>query len=242
LETALLGAHEKGTMLSDLIDRFDPSKAPPWPQLEGTLTADSLVLGPIDLQHLSAAVQILPASAQITSLDAIVFGGSVSATGSLLKPATIQDKPDYTFEGDFQRLNVADVGHVLGLRWTGQPLGGHGKVELSGYTDRDLAASAKGTLHFETSNGSIAAVVQPAFPKNAAGDAPEAALVPAALTRFDDLTADATIADGAITLGQTRVTSGAKKQSVEASITFGEPPKVIFPAPPAPKETRMKKR
>ena len=231
LETALLGAREKGTLLSDLIDRFDPSKAPPWPQLEGTLTADSLVLGPVELQHLSAAVQILPASAQITSLDANVFGGSVSATGSLLKPATVQEKPDYTFEGDFQKLNVADVGRVLGLLWTGQPLAGHGKVELSGYTDRDLAASAKGTLHFEARNGSIAAVVQPALPKNAAGDAPEAALVPAALTRFDHLTADATIGNGAITLGQTRVTSGAKKKLVEASITFGEPPKVIFAVP-----------
>ena len=67
-----------------------------------------------------------------------------------MKPATARDKPGYSFEGDFERLNVADLGRLLGLRWTGQPLGGQGKVELSGYTDRDLAGSAKGTLQFET--------------------------------------------------------------------------------------------
>ena len=242
LETALLGARQKGTLLSDLIDRFDPSKAPPWPQLEGTVNADSLVLGPVELQHLSAAVRILAASAQITSLDANLFGGTVSASGSLLKPATTEDKPDYTFEGDFEKLNAADVGRLMGLGWAGQPLSGHGKVELSGYTDRDLAASAKGTLHFEAHNGAIAALKPPARKTAAADDAPKPETVPPALTRFDHLTADATIARGAITLGQNQVTAGAKRRSVAATITFGEPAKVSFAALPAQRETRSEKR
>ncbi len=60
-------------------------------------------------------------------------------------------------------------------------------------------------------------------------------LIPAALTRFDRWTADATIANGNIQMGQNQIISGFRKQSVEATITFGDPPQLIFPAP---KETR----
>ncbi len=58
LQSALLGAREKGTLLSDLIDRVHPSSAPPWPQLEGTVTADSLILGPVTLQGVSTSLRI----------------------------------------------------------------------------------------------------------------------------------------------------------------------------------------
>ena len=239
LETALLGAREEGTMLSDLIERFHPSSAPPWPQLDGTVAVDSLVLGPVTLQQVSATLRILPASAEITSFDAGLLGGTVHATGSLQKPATDQDKPDYTFEGDFQKLNAADVGRLVGLRWTGDSLDGNGKVELTGYTDKDLASSAKGTLHFEARQGAIAALKPPsAVDAASAGDAPKAAAFPAALTRFSGFTADATIADGAITFSQDQVTSGARKRSVQAIITFGDPPTLTFPAP---KEARTQK-
>jgi hypothetical protein len=228
LETALLGAHEKGTLLSDLIDRFDPAKAPAWPQLEGTLTADSLALGAVNLEHVSAVMRILPASAEITSLDGSLLGGDVHATGSLLKPATIQDKPSYAFEGDFEKLNAGDVGRLLGLRWTGQPLSGNGKVELAGYTDRDLGASAKGTIHAESREGAIAALRQaPAGKIAAAGNVAKPVPMPVALGRFDHLTADATIANGGM---KAQVGTGAKKRLVEATITFGEPAKVSFAA------------
>lgn len=240
LETALLGAREKGTLLSDLIERFHPSSAPPWPQLEGTVATDSLVLGPVTLEQVSAALRILPASAEISSFDATLLGGSVHATGSLQKPATDQDNPDYTFEGDFNKLNAADVGRLVGLRWTGDSLDGNGKVELSGYTDKDLAASAKGTLHFETRQGMIAVLKTPPALKDAsAGDTPEAAPVPTALNRFNRFAADATIANGAITFSQDQVSSGARKRSIQAAITFGDPPTLSFGAG---REPRAQKR
>ena len=148
-QTALLGAKEKGTLLSDLIHRIHPSSAPPWPQLQGTVTADSLVLGPVTLQAVSAAIRILPTGVQITSLDAGLLGGRIHATGSLLKPATDRDKPAYSFEGQFRKLSAPAVGALLGLRWAGGGFDGNGKIELSGYSANDLAASAKGALHFE---------------------------------------------------------------------------------------------
>jgi hypothetical protein len=225
-ESALLGARAKGTLLSNLINRLHPSTAPSWPQLEGTVTADSLVLGPVTLQNVAASLRIVPAGAEITSFDGALFGGSVHLAGTLTKPASDRDKPDYALGGDFQKLNAADVGRLLGLRWTGGALSGNGNLEVSGYTSADLALSAKGDLHFESGQGSISSA------KSAvAGGAIKSDPIPAGLARFDHWTADSTIADGAIKLGQNQVSEGNRKHSVEASITFGDPPQITSPSP-----------
>jgi AsmA family/AsmA-like C-terminal region len=234
LQSALLGAKEKGTLLSDLIDRLHPSSAPPWPQLEGTVTADSLILGPVTLQEVSTSLRIVPTGAEISSLDASIFGGTVHLEGSLTKPATDRDKLAYSLSGDFQKLNAEDVGRLLGLRWTGAALSGNGNLDLSGYTGDDLAASANGTLHFEARRGTIADART-----LTTGTQFKPPNTPAALARFDRWTADATIANGDIQLGQNLITSGFRKQSVEATITFGDPPQLSFPAP---KETRAEGR
>ncbi|MGA2206600.1 MAG: AsmA family protein [Terracidiphilus sp.] len=234
LESALLGAREKGTMISNLIDRFHPSSAQPWPQVEGTIKTDSLILEPVTLQGVTAAVRILPGSVGITSLDGSLFGGAVHLAGTLTRPATDQDRPEYTLNGDFEKVNAADLGRLLGLRWTGGTVSGSGNVELSGYTDKDLAASAKGTVHFECRQGSIAAA------KTAnAGETTKPSPIPLALAHFDRWAGDASIANGAIRLGPNQVVSGARKRSVEAAITFGDPPRVSFPAL---KETPAEKR
>ena len=222
LESALLGAQEKTTMLSDLINRMHPAASPPWPALEGTVQADSLALGPVTLQGVSASLRVLPTGVEITNVDAGLFGGSIHLAGSLLKPATDQEKPDYTFEGDFQELDVTSIGALLGLRWAGAPLNGNGKIELAGYTGEDLAASAHGALHFECRRGAIG---------NQPSESSKAGSVPASLGRFDRWTADAAIANGGLTLDQNLVSAGARKQSVQATVTFGDPPEVSFAAP-----------
>lgn len=213
VQTAILGVEKpEGTLLSSLIDRLHPSSAPPWPKLEGTVKASSLALGPVTLHDASATVEIDPTGAKIGDLRAKALGGTVEASGSLERPASDQDKPDYTLEGRFEDLSPAAVGQLIGLRWTGSPLSGSGKVELAGYTASDLAGSAKGTLHFECGRG---AVVSSA----------------AALARFDRWTADAAIANGAITLGDNAVVETGQKHAVEAALKFGEPPRVVFQAP-----------
>ena len=238
LQATLLGAREKSTLLSGLIDRFHPSTAPPWPQLEGTITADSLVLGPVTLDSVSAAVRIQHTGIEFTSLDAGLLGGSIHASGSLVKPATDQDKPAYTFEGDFQELGAEDLGTLLGLRFAGGGFNGNGKIELSGYSDKDLAASAKGTLHFEWRQGAVSD--QPSdLSKPGPVPAAPGGSVPAALAHFDRFTSDASIGSGAITLGQNDVVSETREKTVQATITFGDPPQVTFTAP---KEAHAAKR
>jgi AsmA protein len=223
LQTAILGVHEQGSLLSGLIDRLHPSSAPLWPRLQGTVKADSLVLGPVTLRQPSATVRIDPDGAKITDLDAGLLGGQVQLSVSLEKPASDQDKPAYQLDGSFQKVSPPALGQLIGLRSTGEAVSGNGKVEFSGYTAADLAASAKGTLHFEWDRGAITA---PAATRSTRPTA-----FPPALARFDHWTADAAIANNAITLGQNQVHRAGRDQTVAGSLTFAEPPRVTFTRP-----------
>jgi hypothetical protein len=221
LQAAILGAHEKGTLLSTLIARFRPassSNAPAWPPLEGTVKADSLVLGPVTLTDATAALRILATGAEITDLDADLLGGHVHGGGTL-STASDETRPVYTLEGHFENLSPIEVGQMLGLKWSGGVFQADGKIELSGFSYTDLAASAKGSLHFDWRHGVVAA-------QNGASSETDA--IPEPLTRFDRWTADADIANGAATLKDNEVMQGARKRAVEGTLTFGDPPKVSF--------------
>ena len=223
-QAAVLGAPEKGTLLSSLVDRLHPSAAPVWPPLEGTVNADSLVLGPVTLRDATADLRILPAGAEIESLDASLLGGSVHGAGAL----ETGDKPVYTLTADFEKLNAVAVGQLLGENWRGGPIHAHAKIQISGYTDKDLIASASGTLHLEWRHGSVGPV---ATRTKAIPQAPDR---PANLASFDRWTADAEIAGGKITLGQNEVLQAGRKHAVEAVVTLAEPPKVTFTVPKQP--------
>jgi hypothetical protein len=146
----------------------------------------------------------------------------VQAAGTL----STGDKPFYSLQAHFLRLSPAAVGQLLGLRWSGGAFGANGQLDLTGYTDKDLATSAKGTLHFEWRNGAVAA---------AAGSGS----VPPLLARFDRWTADAEIANGTITLKQSQVLEGDRKRTVDASVTLADPPRITFAGA---KVTHLKKR
>jgi hypothetical protein len=220
LQEAILGAREPGTLLSELIDRLRPSSAPAWPQLEGTVKADSLILGPVTLEDPSATLRILDDGAEITGLDADLLGGHVHGGGTL----HTGEKPSYTLSGQFEKLSPVEVGQLVGLRWSGGAFDADGKIDLSGFTAKDLAASAKGTVHFEWRHGAVAA---------------EGGSAPAALTRFDRWTGDAEIANGGVQLKQSQVEQGGRRHAVEGTLSFGDPPKVAFGAA---RETVAKKR
>jgi hypothetical protein len=226
LQAAVLGAHEQGTLLSELIARFTPASAPVWPALEGTVQADSLILGPVTLARPSATLRILSTGAEITGLDAEMLGGRVHGSGTL----HTGNKPDYSLEGQFEKLSPAEVGKLLGVHWSGGELDADGKVELSGFTDKDLTASAKGTLHFAWRHGVMS------------GPAAVGHVAAAAMRfegwAFERWTGDTEIANGAITLKQNQMRVGMRKRELEGSVTLGDPPKVRFAAA---KETQAKR-
>lgn len=215
LQAAFLGAHEPGTMLSTLIERLRPTTAPAWPRTEGTIKADSLVLGPVTLHSASASVVTSAKGAEITAFDAGLLGGHVHGTGTFHASGTATDKPAYTLEGQFEKLSPPALGQLLGERWTGGAFDGDGKLELTGFTGSDLAASAKGSLRFEWQHGAVSA-------QGGAGS------IPAALARFDRWTAEAEIANGILTLKQNQVKRGAASVAVQGAVTLADAPKAVF--------------
>jgi AsmA-like protein len=221
LQAALLGAQQKSTGLSALIERFSASAAPAWPRINATVEADSLKLGPVTLDDAEISLRLLPTGAEFTSIEGNLLGGKVHATGKL----TQGDKPAYEFEGSFEKLNGPATCELLSLHCLGGSLEGKGKLELSGFTDSELAASAKGTLHFEWRHGAIEESAATEIPKEVA--------------HFDRWTADAAIANNAAALAASEVQQGTHKSSVSATLTFADPPVVSFAEP---KSIRSAKR
>ena len=209
LQAAILGAHQPGTMLSSLLARLRPS-SPGWPELEGSVQADALTLGPVTLTDATANLRIRTEGTEIASFNATMLGGQLHATGDILPG----EKPDYKLNSHFDQLDPAGLGKLLGMNWSGSAINGKAQVELVGFTDKDLAASAKGSVHFDWPHGSISTAANVERPL--------------ALARFDRWSVDAEIADGAIILKQNQVHRGAKKLLVEGSAAFGDPPRVTF--------------
>jgi hypothetical protein len=215
LQAALLGAQRKSTVLSALIDRFSASSIPAWPRINGTVEANSILLGPVTLEKAAISLRVLPTGAEFTSFEGNLLGGKLHGTGKL----TQGDKPAYAFEGQFEKLSGPAVCELMALRCSGGTVDGKGKIELSGFTDTDLAASAKGTLHFEWRRGAIE--------ENPAAEIQ----IPKALARFDRWSADATIANNAVELAPSEVQQGTHKSSVSVNVTFANPPLVVFAGP-----------
>jgi hypothetical protein len=219
LQAAFLGARKRGTLLSTLIERLHPSAAPVWPRLVGTVKAKSLILGPVTLRDPVATVRTLAdGGGEIAAFEAGLLGGSVHGSGMLQTAGAAQAKPSYALEGQFAKLNPRAVGQLLGLRSSGGDFDGNGKVELTGFTGSDLAASAKGNLHFEWQHGSVGAVSS--LP-----------VVPPILARFDLWSADALIANDVLTLKGNQVRRGTRTQPVQATVTLADPPRIAFAAP-----------
>lgn len=226
LEAAILGAQEPGTLLSELIAKLSLSHSAAWPRLEGTVKADSLSLGQHLLIQPTAILHIAEDRAEISNLDAGLLAGQVHASGTILSGSSDGNKsgkPSYSLSGDFHGISPSEVGQLLGERWSGGPIDGNGKLELSGFTASELAASAHGTLHFDWGQGSMGMAVRPA---DNGGDPPTA--IPPPLARFDHWTADAEIAAGAVTLKENEIRRSGRMSSVSASVSFGDPPRLVF--------------
>jgi AsmA family len=213
LQTTLLGAEKKGTLLSTLIARLTPTSTHTWTAFQGTLKAESLVLGPVTLQQFKADVNVAAAIAEVTSLDAALLGGQIHLTGKVENSV----KPAYSFEGNFENLSATQLCELISLKCTGVSFDGNGSVDLAGYTGKDLASSAKGTLHFDWKKGTVSGQ--------------SAVDVPAVLTRFDHFTGDAEIANSGVTVNENSVQQGSHKGTASATVTFGEPPTVTFAQP-----------
>ena len=214
LQSALLGADNKSTLFSTVLAHLTPSSEHKWPAFQGTLKASSFALGPVMLHDFAAQLRVSADSAELTAVDAGILGGQLHATGKVNNG----DKPAYALEGTFEKVSPPALCQVLELKCSGTSVDGDGKIDLSGFAGKDLATSAKGTLHFDWKKGAII------------GRSGTAEQMPPVLARFDYWSGTAEIANGSVTLKDNQVQTGKRAAAVNASVTFGEPPKVGFSA------------
>jgi hypothetical protein len=221
LQSALLGAREPGTLLTSLIDRFRPATQPNWPAALGTVQADSLLAGPFTFSGASAHVSIEPHGVRISGFEARALGGQVHGTGSLTVPAeqnaSQSGKPSYTLDASFSDVNPAQASQLIAEKWSGGKIDGTLTLALSGFTQADLASSAKGTLNFDWRNGRIGRET----------DQPTDFPLLADFTRWNGT---AKIEKSALTLGENHIRRESRTASASGSLTLGTEPKLTLTA------------
>ena len=218
IQTAFLGAHERSTLLSTLIDRLRSSTPPSWPRLDGTVKAESLILGPVTLHEPAATIATLANGAEITAFDASLLGGHIHGTGTIHTAASAQDKPSYDFEGQFEKLSPQAVGQLLGLRLLRRRL----RRQRQDRTRR-LHGQRPGRIGQWHAPLRVAAWDRRRILR--------LSLLPPALAHFDRWTADAEIANGVLTLKDNQVKRGVRTVSLQATVTLAIPPKIVSSAP-----------
>lgn len=220
LQTALLGASDKKTLLSSLISQFTSSAPPPWPPAHVTVNADAMKLGMVKLQKAKFTLAVHATSADVESFDAKLFDGDVHLTGTV----NAGQRPQYTLTGGLAKADAKQLCAFLNLRCSGAPIDVAGKVTLSGFAAKDLAASAVGKLQLEWASGAVRGWLP------AAGSAAHAQAIPAALADFRHWTADLSMSQARVAFENSQVMRGGKAVAVPAALTFGEPPKLSFHA------------
>jgi hypothetical protein len=236
VQTTLLGIPEKKGLLSPLMDRMRASEKPKWPTVILDVQADSLVLGPTTLLNPAIRMRTDGSDLVLENWEAALLGGTAKGQGrfSWASDGT-SDGLKYALEGDFTKLSATFLGTILqggteedtSAGWSGGPLSGHGSVELSGLTDKQLAASASGTAHFSWPHGSL--------PIRSATSARTAATLESAGSpaevHFDDWSGTVTIHNGQAQLGENAMRQGRHITSITGAIPFGSPAKLVA-APP----------
>lgn len=224
VQASVLGARQPATGIAALIDRFRASSTPAWPQADLTVHSDLLHVGPVSIENAELAMKVQASEVEITQLSGKLLGGNLDGTGKLTKG----DKPAYAFDGQLEKATPAMVCKLFSVHCGGGPIDARGHVELSGFTDQDLASSATGDVHFEWRRGTL----QAADDQNAE--------TPKSLKRFDHWIGDAKIGDNQAAISASEVAQGARKSTVDASITFTDPPAIEFGETAAPAKQAAK--
>jgi AsmA family/AsmA-like C-terminal region len=197
-EAALLGGSGLGGTLKELLARLD-NRSRPWPKLSGTISAGTLNLGELAVQDARASVAIEGNHLQIESLDGRVLGGTLDATGALDASG---NRPHYALDVEVTKANAADLAEIFHEKWGSGQLNLKTHLDLTGYTQDEIASSAKGNFHWDWTHGSLTA--------DSASD----------LARFDRWQAGGVIADKLLTLENSTFTHGKVSLPVTGSISF----------------------
>lgn len=198
-EAALLGGSGRGGTLKDLLARLD-TRSRPWPAMSGTLSASTLKLEELTIHDARTTVAIDGSHVQIESIDGHALGGTLHGSGALDASGT---RPHYALDIEMTKANAAELAELFHEKWGSGLFNLNTHLDLTGYTEDELASSAKGTFHWDWTHGSLST---------------EAA---AELARFDRWQAEGAVAEKLLTLAHSRLTRGKMSLPVTGAISFG---------------------
>lgn len=203
-QATLLGANQHETLLKELLARFEQDRAP-WPEMEGTIEAQTLTLGRMTWHDAQAEIAVDEDTVTLKSLNARALGGEAHLTGTM---ETDGEKPQYSLEATFSHINPTEGGELFHQKWGAGQLNLTTKLTLTGFTAKELLASATGDCQWEWSRGGFLA-------EGAA----------AGLNRFDDWTAKSSINKGTLKIDESQAKHGKQVQALKGTILLAGPPK-----------------
>jgi hypothetical protein len=197
LQSAIMGAGEHGEFLQQILARFDRNKVE-WPALDGSVRTATFMLGPLSLHDASCKLHIEGRKIEFTSIEAHALNGVLQATGVM--DATGRT-PRYTFDTQLLHANASALVPLLHEPPLNGIVSATAHLELAGYSTDDLAQSARGTFHWDWTEGT-------------------ATLAPSSLTHFDHWSADGAIKDQQLIFNQSAIVRGPVRQAVSGTISF----------------------
>jgi uncharacterized protein involved in outer membrane biogenesis len=201
-EAALLGSPQQKSLLSPLIDRMRSTDRPKWPDAAVIAQADSLTLGPATLQKVTVRMRFKGSEIALQDWEAGLLDGSAKGTGNF---SWTGNKPDYSLDGNFTRVNPSALGALLNSPLSGGLLNGSGSVHLIGLSAKELGDSASGQLKFDWTKGTLATASQE--------------------VHFDDWSGTVAIQGGMAQVGQNAMLASRHSSVVAGTIPFNGPAK-----------------
>jgi hypothetical protein len=196
LQSTLLGTGQGGELLRQLLDRIGRHSVP-WPDLAGTVRVGELTTGKLLVHDAVGAVDVSGNSINIRSLNGRLASGTMHLAGSV---NTSGDQPEYKLDVQVTNASPSALATLFEERWGSGVANFSAQLLMSGFDTKELASSAKGTVHWNWTKGSLPAETP--------------------LVHFDQWSADAAIADSTITITHSLLARGQEAIPLSGTISF----------------------
>ena len=147
--TASLRGEDEG-MMQELLNRVR-SRSPDWPLLDGMVHVAHLNLGQVEIANALADVAVHDGNLEVRSLDGRTLGGTLHATGAV----DLASSPSYDAEVQLRRVSAPELAALLKEHWGPGLLDLTCDLTMNGSGSSSLSSSAKGTLHWDWTNGAL---------------------------------------------------------------------------------------
>ncbi len=203
LQSALLGGSGGGEFLRQFLDRIDRHSVH-WPDLSGTIQVGALSTGKLVVRDAVGAVDISGNAIKIRSLNGRVANGTMHLTGAVDASG---EQPEYQLNVQVTNAAPEALANIFEERWGNGVANLSAQLRMSGFSARDLAGSATGTLHWDWNKGGFAA--EEPLPVDAQP-----------FLHFDRWSGDATIADKSVKIVHSLLARGQAAIPLSGSISF----------------------